>query len=373
MNNILKNINIFILLPVIALNILGLLAIASTTGGFSNSSFIPKQIVFIIIANIVGLFILNLPLDFFKKYAYVIYGFGFLSLIYVHFFGHVVNNARSWIHFAPGMPNIQPSEFMKYGLILALGRFLMYRETYHKWSDLIFPVILTIVPMMFVLKQPDLGSALIYMPLLFTLLFALGFRFKKIILLMCVGSVMIIFLWNNTGFIKEYQKNRVRAFMDPDAYKEKEAYQLRASLLAIGDGGIFGKGYQQGTIHGFDKLPESHTDFIFAVICEDFGLIGGGLVFGLFLFLLYSLMRLLSFTKDPFALCVILGVTIIMFYQIAISMSVVLGLIPTTGVTLPLVSYGGSSILSNYIGVSLAMNASNCKVLQLSKSEFNEY
>jgi rod shape determining protein RodA len=125
-------------------------------------------------------------------------------------------------------------------------------------------------------------------------------------------------------------------------------------------------------VHGFKKLPESHTDFIFAVICEDFGLIGGATIFCLFLILIFSLMNLLNSTKEPFALCVILGVSIIMFYQVVISMSVVLGLMPTTGLTLPLVSYGGSSILANYMGVAIAVNAANYDVLMLSKSEFSE-
>lgn len=372
MNNLFKKIRLSIFIPMLLLNIIGTIAIISTKGGFGDSHYAEKQIGFIFFSFLVAIAILAIPFEFFKSMAYPFYIFGIGLLLFVAFFGKVVNGAKGWIYLGPGLPSLQPSEFMKYFLVLALGKYLMHQESYHRWRDLIIPFLLCVIPMIFLLKQPDLGSSMIYMPLLFTLLFALGFRLKKILLLIVVGALLITILWFKTSVIHPYQKARVLAFIYPDEYKEKEAYQLQHSLAAIGDGGLFGKGYQQGTVHGFDQLPESHTDFIFAVICEDFGLVGGATVFCLFLILIFGLMNLLNDTKEPFALCVILGVAIIMFYQVVISMSVVLGLMPTTGLTLPLVSYGGSSILANYMGVAIAVNASNHDVLMLSKSEFSE-
>ena len=372
MNSFFQKIRLSVFIPMLLLNLIGVIAIASTTGGFGGSHYAEKQIGFIIFSFLIALIIVAIPFDFFKSFAFIFYLLGIGLLLFVAFFGHEVKGAKGWIYLGAGLPNLQPSEFMKYFLVLALGKYLMHQESYHRWRDLILPFILCAIPMIFLLKQPDLGSSMIYMPLLFTLLFALGFKLRKILFLLFIGIIFILYQWNYTKRIHPYQKARVMAFWYPEDYKEKEAYQLQSSLTAIGDGGIFGKGYQQGTVHGFDRLPESHTDFIFAVICEDFGLVGGSAIFCLFLFLIFGLMNLLNSTKDPFALCVILGVTIIMFYQVVISMSVVLGLMPTTGLTLPLVSYGGSAVLANYMGVAIAMNVSNHDVLMLSQSEFSE-
>jgi len=373
MSDIFKKIRLSIFVPMLLLNLIGVIAISSTSiHAKSSGNYAEKQIGFIFFSFLVAIIVVAIPFEFFKKFAYVFYVFGIGLLIYVALFGKVVNGAKGWISLGAGLPNLQPSEFMKYFLVLALARYLMHQESYHRWRDLLIPFALSAIPMFFLLKQPDLGSSMIYMPLLFTLLFALGFRLKKTIFLFFLGSTLIFLLWNFTEKIHSYQKKRVWAFLYPENYLDKEAYQLNASLKAIGDGGVFGKGYQQGTVHGFNQLPESHTDFIFAVICEDFGLIGGAIVFALFLFLIFRLMGLLNETKEPFALCVILGVSIIMFYQVVISMSVVLGLMPTTGLTLPLISYGGSSVLANYFGVALAINASNHDVLMVSKSEFSE-
>lgn len=360
-----------VFLPMIALNIFGIVAIASTTGGTASSSYPAKQIGFVLASILISVVVVKLPSSFLKDYSYLLYCFGIGLLVFVYLFGKEVNGARSWIQIAPGLPNIQPSEFMKYFLVLALARFLRYRETYHRWRDLAIPFILTAIPMLMILKQPDLGSAMIYMPLLLTFMFVLGFRFTKIILLVVVGISMISYLWTNTNFVHKYQKARVMAFLYPEEYKEKEAYQLTSSLMAIGDGGLTGKGFRQGTIHGFDKLPESHTDFVFAVISEDFGFMGATIVLALFIWLIVQISLLLLYTKDPFSLCLILGVMIIMFYQMALNMAVVLGLMPTTGVTLPLVSYGGSSVLANYFGVSLALSASYNNDLQLSRTNFS--
>lgn len=372
MNNLFYKIRFSVFIPMILLNIIGVAAIASTKGGFGSSQYAEKQISFIIFSILVAIIIIAIPFEFFKFTANFFYVFGIALLLFVAIYGREINGAKGWIYLGPGIPSLQPSEFMKYFLVLALGKYLMHQDSYHRWRDLIIPFMLCAIPMVFLLKQPDLGSSMIYMPLLFTLLFALGFKLRKILLIIFLGASLILIVWNFTDKIHNYQKNRVWAFLSPEEYKDREAYQLKNSLTAIGDGGIFGKGYKQGTVHRFDDLPESHTDFIFAVVCEDFGLMGGGLVFGLFLFLIFSLMNLLNSTKEPFALCVILGVAIIMFYQVVISMSVVLGLMPTTGLTLPLVSYGGSSILANYIGIAMAVNASNHDVLMLSKSEFSE-
>lgn len=369
----LQKIKLSVFIPMLLLNIIGVIAIASTKGGFINENhYVEKQISYIFFALLAALIVIAIPFEIFKKAAYLFYLFGIGLLIFVALFGKEINGAKGWIVLGGGLPNLQPAEFMKYFLVLALAKYLMHQESYHRWVDLIIPFFMCLVPMVFLLRQPDLGSSMIYMPLLFTLLFALGFRLKRILLLIMIGGGLVLFLWHFTERIHRYQKARVLAYLNPEEYKEKEAYQLQSSLIAIGDGGLFGKGFQQGTMHGFKKLPESHTDFVFAVICEDFGLLGGTVVFSLFLFLIYGLMSLLNQTKEPFALVVILGVSIIMFYQVVISMSVVLGVMPTTGLTLPMVSYGGSSILANYLGVAIAVNAASNDELMLSSTEFSE-
>lgn len=261
--------------------------------------------------------------------------------------------AHSWIDF-PGF-SVQPAELAKIAVVLVLSRVLVHNDQrLFTLRGLVAPVFMVMLPTALILKQPDLGSAMIFPPVLFLMLFASGARKTHLVGAMVIGALLVVPMW--LFVMKDYQKRRIEAFIHPEQYEAREAYQLIMSLIAIGSGGVGGKGWQGGTCNSLGLLPDRHTDFIFGVIAEEGGFMRAGLVLLLFFLLVVAGLRTAMKAEDPEGKLVAIGGTCMIGVQAIINIGVVMALLPTTGITLPLVSYGGSSLLATFFMIGMVLS-----------------
>ncbi len=336
---------------VVALAIIGL-GLPFLRSSATPSDFI-KQLVWLGLGLAAMVLFAVVDFHFWIKWAYWIYA-GAAALLVAVLFAPAINNAHSYLRIGP--VGMQPSELFKLALILALAHHLGKRENQHMLHGLIIPFALTLTPTFLILKQPDLGTALTIPPILFAMLWASGARFSHLAGAVAMGLASLWPMWNYG--MKPYQKARIYAFFDPERYESAEAYQLLMSLTAIGSGGVAGLGLGNGVITDLNLLPEKHNDFIFGVIAEEGGFAVSATM--VLLFLLFALIGLhIAWTaSDRFGRMVATGVAVIVGWQAILNVYVVTGLFPTTGVTLPLVSYGGSSMVVTCAMVGIVLNVS---------------
>jgi rod shape determining protein RodA len=285
-----------------------------------------------------------------------IYGFCLVSLIAVLAVGTKVLGARRWIKL-PGGIHFQPSEWVKLILIFAVTRYfvgLIGRRL--SWPDIFKGMALVGVPMLLVLKQPDLGTALTYSPILLAGLFLGGIDWKKASILVLAGLLLVGAAFTTTKILKPYQKARLTSFLNPDADPKGKGYQIRQSLIAVGDGGVFGRGATKGTQTQGDFLPIPYTDFIFAAFAEEHGFIGCVLILLIYFLVLMRLIQNAQTASDLPGTFLVMGVVAVLIFQITVNVGMVLGLMPVTGIPLPLMSYGGSSVLFTFLALGMVMN-----------------
>jgi rod shape determining protein RodA len=288
-------------------------------------------------------------------YIHWVYGFCLFSLVAVLLVGSKVLGARRWIRL--GSFHFQPSEWVKIVLILAAARFFAAKAGKPlTWSDIAKGIALVAVPMLLVLKQPDLGTALTYSPILLAGLFLGGIDWKKGTVLVLGALIAIGGVWGSGKVLKPSQKARLTSFMNPDDDPKGSGYQIRQSLIAVGDGGIFGRGATKGTQTQGDFLPIPYTDFIFAAFCEEHGFVGAVLVLLLYFLILMRLIQNAQTAADLPGTLLVMGVVAVLIFQIAVNVGMVIGLMPVTGIPLPLMSYGGSSVLFTFLALGMVMN-----------------
>jgi rod shape determining protein RodA len=247
---------------------------------------------------------------------------------------------------------------MKLALAIALAKFLHDdpRGEGRTLKDLVVPVLLTIIPVVLILRQPDLGTAIILMLIFFSIALLIRLRWKSVASLLGISIVSVLIAWSYG--LKDYQRQRVTSFLNPEADLRGAGWQAHHARVAIGNGGLFGQGYMRGTQNQFKFLPDQYSDFPFPVFAEDWGFLGGLLLLGLYGFLSVWAIRVASQSKDRFGAALSVGIGAMIFWQAFINLGMVLGLLPVVGVTLPLFSSGGSSVLTVLIGVGLLMNVS---------------
>ncbi len=286
------------------------------------------------------------------RYAYVLYAITLVLLLAVELGGYVGMGAQRWINL--GFINLQPSELMKITLVLALARYFHGAsiEDVHRPVFLIVPMVMVFAPSALVLRQPDLGTALLLVLGSGAIFFVAGVRIWKFVVIFLAGIVSIPVGWQ---FLREYQKQRVLTFLNPESDPLGAGYHIIQSKIALGSGGVFGKGFMQGTQSYLQFLPEKQTDFIFTMLAEEFGLMGG-----LFLLSLYVLIMAYGFaislrSRNQFGRLVGMGVTVTFFLYVFINIAMVMGLIPVVGVPLPLISYGGTAMMTLLLGFGLLM------------------
>jgi rod shape determining protein RodA len=340
---------------VVLLSIISVFEIKSATLHTKFHGFDHKQILFLL-AGLVLMFMISL-VDYHRliDLAPWAYGIGIVSLVAVALFGTRVLGGKRWVSFHGA--HFQPSEWIKLILIVTVARYfwgLVGKEL--TWGDIGKAFAMVCIPMVFVLKQPDLGTALTYLPILICGLFLGGMRLKQAAIILLVIAVIGGVVFKAGKRLKPYQQARINAFLDPDSDPRGSGYQIRQSLIAVGSGGIWGKGTNQGTQTQGDFLPIPYTDFIFAAFCEEHGFIGAVGVLLLYFLILMRLIQNAQTAADLPGTFIVMGVVAVILFQIAVNVGMVVGLMPVTGIPLPLLSYGGSSVLFTFLSLGIVMN-----------------
>jgi rod shape determining protein RodA len=341
---------------VLLLSVISVLEIKSATLHTKFHGFDHKQLGFLAVGLLL-MFLMSL-IDYHRLLDIVpwAYGISVLSLVAVKLVGQKVLGARRWINLGGGV-HFQPSEWVKLVLIVAVARYfwnLGGREL--SWTDIWKSFALVCIPMGLVLIQPDLGTSLTYLPILVCGLFLGGIRFKQVAILVLVFALLGGVAWKSGKFLKPYQKARLTAFIDPDSDPRGSGYQIRQSLIAVGSGGVWGKGANKGTQTQGDFLPIPYTDFIFAAFSEEHGFVGALGVLLLYFLILMRLIQNAQTASDLPGTFIVMGVVAVVVFQIAVNVGMVVGLMPVTGIPLPLMSYGGSSILFTFLALGIVMN-----------------
>jgi cell division protein FtsW (lipid II flippase) len=351
----------------------------------------PKQLVFLAVAVGVMAAVQGVNYLILGRYAWGLY---FLSLILIGYtllgsFAekhghsipgvHTVKGACCWIAF-PGGISFEPSELMKISFVLVLARYLRFRDNYRTMGGLLTPFVLTLVPAVLILKQPDLGVAALFVPALFTMLFVAGAKIKHLLAIVGMGVVLIPLLWlsgdRNVPFFKylpavvqPYQRDRVAGILSHDPKTLRQTgYQQERALTAMGSGGATGKGLGEIPVGG--HVPEARNDMIFAIIGEQFGLVGSIAVLAAYVVLFIGGIEIAASTREPFGRLVAIGIVAILAAQAILNLSVVMRLFPVTGVTLPFVSYGGSSLVASYIAAGFLLNIGQNRPLVIARDSF---
>lgn len=355
--NLFKNIDFSLILIILALVTIGMIAIASATrileDGLSREVKVQTFAFFIGVVAI--LIILLIDYQTVGKMHWFVYGFSiaFLLLVYVPGLGVERGNALSWIRIG-NLMDIQTSEVAKVGFIIAFAKFLEDHEEDLNHPKTLIKIALFIAPFLyFVYKQPDFGSMLVFVCITGGMLLVAKWDWRYVGIALGAGIIGGV---NASKFLSEKQMQRLFAFLEPENLQLPGNYHVNASKTTIGAGMMNGRGLFQGIYHKGDWLPVQETDFIFAVWCEETGFVGGALVIGLFLLLLLDLMKIAYQAKDKFGTYMVTGIVFMFLFQIFENIGMTMGLMPVTGVTLPFVSYGGSSMITNMVVVGIALN-----------------
>ncbi len=290
----------------------------------------------------------------------------------------LINGARAWIDF--GLLRLEPAEFLKLAFCILLARYLRFRSNYRYVTGLLPPFLLALVPVFFILRQPDLGMALLFFPALFAMLFAAGAKGKHLLAILLLGAALIPTAWfvgnpdipfvrHFPSLLKNYQRERIKSLFSNDQRNLREVgFQVDRALTALGSGGVAGKGAMQVPVGG--HIPEAHNDMIFALIGEQFGLFGAAVVLGAYAILFAAGLEIAAATREPFGRLIAVGVVAILAAQTFINLGVCLRLLPVTGITLPFVSYGGSSLLASFLAAGLLLNVGQNRPLVMARNSF---
>jgi rod shape determining protein RodA len=338
------------------MSILSVLEIKSATLHTKFRGFDHKQIGFLLVGLVLMYLISMIDYHRLVDVAPWAYAIGLLLLVAVRLVGTRVSGGKRWINLGGGV-HFQPSEWVKLILIVVMAWFfwgLAGRRL--SWIDIAKSFALIGVPMVLVLVQPDLGTALTYLPILVAGLFLGGIRFKQVVVLLLGFALLIGGAWMSGKRLKPYQMARLTSFMDPGSDPRGTGYQIRQSLIAVGSGGLWGKGTNQGTQTQGDFLPIPYTDFIFAAFCEEHGFVGGVGILLLYFLILMRLIENAQQASDVPGAFIVMGVVAVLLFQIVVNIGMVVGLMPVTGIPLPLMSYGGSSILFTFLALGIVMN-----------------
>ncbi|MCX5715921.1 MAG: rod shape-determining protein RodA [Candidatus Omnitrophica bacterium] len=350
-----KEIDWVVIFLVFALCFIGFFCIysASYSKGLDfERGFVFKQLSWLGIA--LALFILVILVDYQKiiDMGFVLYILGLMFLLLVLFLGQVRLGAQRWFNI--GGIAIQPSEFSKLIYIVMMASYLGHtRAGLSKLKGFLMPMLLTGVPFVLILLQPDLGTALVLVPVFFMMLFAAGARLRYLIGIGLCGVLVSPLFWH---FLRGYQKKRLLVFLDPNKDPLGAGYTIIQSKIAIGSGGLFGKGWLAGTQNQLNFLPERHTDFIFSVVGEEWGFFGAVVLISLYFLLLKRAVMIVEKTTDIYGKLLGVGIITMLGFQVFVNIAMTIGMMPVVGIPLPLISYGGSSLWTTIIAVALLLN-----------------
>ena len=349
----LAEVNWFIVIIMSTIAVIGFAMMVSAAGGAFHP-WAAQQISKFSIAFVLMMIIAMLPMRVLMDYAYPAYFLCLIILVGVDIIGHTGMGAKRWLSL--GGMNLQPSEFMKLAVILVLARYFhqLHPEDIRRLPFLIPPVILILLPAILILRQPNLGTTTILVSVGAIMCFLAGVQWRYFIGIIVGGVSAFPVVWH---FMHDYQKRRVLTFLNPDQDPLGAGYNILQSMIAIGSGGLFGKGYLKGSQSQLNFLPEKHTDFIFTMLAEEFGFLGTLILLILYIILLSAAMMVALRSRSTFGAMVASGVCAMIFMHILINCSMVMGMMPVVGVPLPLMSYGGSIMVSTVLAIGLLLNA----------------
>ncbi|KJS39152.1 MAG: cell wall shape-determining protein [Rhodospirillaceae bacterium BRH_c57] len=341
-----------LVLLVIAIAGVGFLMLYSAANG-SMDPWTSRQMARFSVGLVLMLGLALVDVRLFMRYAYAVYGIALALLVLVEVKGTIGMGAQRWIDV--GFFQLQPSEVMKIALVLALARYFHGAsiDDVGRPGYLLPPIALVLAPVALVLRQPDLGTALMLLMGATVLFFLSGVRMWVFGLVAAVGVGTVPVAWQ---FLHEYQKKRVLTFLNPENDPLGAGYHIMQSKIALGSGGLFGKGFMQGTQSHLNFLPERQTDFIFTMLAEELGMVGGLILIGLYVLVLIYGFAISLRCRQQFGRLVAIGVTTTFFLYVFINIAMVMGLIPVVGVPLPLISYGGTAMLTLMIGIGIMMS-----------------
>lgn len=354
-----------LLLAVLALTAIGAIIIYSASytqlvaSGMSPWHFVNRQLLAFGLGVILLIIIVSIDYRVWKRWVKIIYSSIFFLLSTVLLLGNAVFGSKRWIKLGP--LSIQPSELAKIALILILAGFFEKKERAHELKYIGQAFLLTLVPMGMILLQPDMGTAAIFIGLFFTMWFIAGAKPKHVLisgltLIASAAAGVFVSLKGWLKVIKPYQISRLLVFLDPYADRNGAGWNIIQSMIAIGSGGFFGKGILNGTQSSLHFLPANHTDFVFSVIAEETGFLGSFIVLALYTFVIWRGLRIASLAKDMYGTLLATGATSIFFFHLIINVGMTLGIMPVTGLPLPFITAGGSTMLTSLIAVGIILN-----------------
>ena len=339
---------------------IGLFFLYSATYQFSYKSagmlaygFLGRQVVRFIIGFLIGIVIVKVDYQKWLELAYPLYGLIFVFLLLVLTAGKTRLGAQRWISF--GSIAFQPSEFSKLIIILTLARYLGQRQGIAavRSRPVLVSFLIVGLPFILIMQQPDLGTAIALIPILFAMLYLWGVRLRTLILIFATSALSSPFLWH---LLKDYQKRRILVFINPNMDPLGAGYTIIQSKIAIGSGRLLGKGWLAGTQNQLNFLPERHTDFIFSVVGEEWGFVGAVLLLSLYLLLIWRAFAIAQKTADFSGRLLVCGIISMLSFQIVVNIAMTMGLVPVVGLPLPLITYGGSSLLTTLVSLAFLLN-----------------
>ena len=352
----LRRIDFVLLSASLAIIIYSLIVISSATHvntpGEERYWFVERQGIFAAVNIVIAILFLNFDYRGLQQYGKQLYIFNLLMLAAVMFFGHAALGAQRWIQIGP--ISLQPSEFSKLIMIVCMASILEDKiGQINSFQDLL-PVAAYIgVPFLLVLKQPDLGTSLVFMAIFFGMIIVCGIRWRILIGLCVAGIASMPLIWQ---FLKDYQKMRIMVFLDPNVDPLGSGYHIIQSKIAIGSGMIFGKGLFEGTQSQLNFLPENHTDFIFAVVGEELGFVGAVILLLLYLVIFLRGLSIAKNASDVFGRLLAVGITSMLAFHVLVNVGMTTGIMPVTGIPLPLMSYGVSALTTDILAIAILMN-----------------
>ncbi len=355
----LKRLNWSVIFLVLLISAMGWGLLISAAGGDIHP-WASKQILRFSVGFVIMLALACTDLRWWFHFSYVFYGISLLLLCGVEFLGFIGMGAQRWIDLY--IIQLQPSELMKIALVMALARYFHNQTLPLSFSKLFFPLALILVPVLLVLRQPDLGTAMILLLMGGTLFFAAGVSLWIFAAALLGLSASLPLLWS---LLHEYQQKRILTFFGSTQDTLGADYHITQSKIALGSGGFWGKGFMQGTQSSLNFLPAKQTDFIFTLLCEEWGFMGGAFLIGLYILLIVLCFRIVLTTQNTFGRFVAIGMTVTFFLYVFINIAMVMGLLPVVGVPLPLVSYGGTAMLTLLMGFGFLLNVGLHRTLKI--------
>ena len=345
-------INWGLILLVTATAAIGVAMLYSAANGSWNP-WATRQIARYAVGLVILITVALVDIRFWWRYAYLLYAALLALLVAVEVVGSIGMGAQRWINL--GIIKLQPSELMKVGLALALARYFhgVSTEDVRRIPYLFVPLMLIALPSALVLKQPDLGTALFLIMMGGAVFFVAGVRLWKFCIVLAATGAAVPIVWST---LRSYQQKRILTFLDPESDPLGAGYHILQSKIALGSGGLFGKGFMQGSQSHLNFLPEKQTDFIFTMMAEEFGMVGGLVLLGLYILIMIYGFAIGLRSRSHFGRLLALGLTSMLFLYVFINIAMVMGLIPVVGVPLPLISYGGTAMLTLMIGFGFLIN-----------------